>query len=38
VVVAVQAIETGEGEGAAARDPLVYHDRTWHRLGEHSKI
>ena len=24
--------------GENATDPLVYHNRTWHRLGDHSKI
>lgn len=44
IVVAVQALEThappaGDPQ-ADAHDshPLVYHNRTWHRLGDHSKI
>jgi flavin reductase (DIM6/NTAB) family NADH-FMN oxidoreductase RutF len=38
-ILAVQAIEAKVPElsvGEAA--PLVYHNRTWHRLGEHSTI
>jgi flavin reductase (DIM6/NTAB) family NADH-FMN oxidoreductase RutF len=42
VVVAVQAVEAGGHERAhestELQQPLVYHNRTWHRLGEHSKI
>ncbi|GMA36299.1 hypothetical protein GCM10025876_25030 [Demequina litorisediminis] len=26
-------VDVSDGEGA-----LVYHDRTWHRLGDHSRI
>ncbi|QWT25224.1 flavin reductase family protein [Subtercola sp. PAMC28395] len=43
-VVAVQALEThapGPGDEAADASqahPLVYHNRTWHRLDENSKI
>lgn len=43
-VVAVQALETkappadDPSADAASAEPLVYHNRTWHRLGEHSKI
>ena len=43
-VVAVQALEThapdpGADEADAAQaHPLVYHNRTWHRLDENSKI
>jgi flavin reductase (DIM6/NTAB) family NADH-FMN oxidoreductase RutF len=43
-VVAVQALETkappagDHAADAAEAEPLVYHNRTWHRLGEHSKI
>ncbi len=43
-VVAVQALQTkappaGDPSADAAEvEPLVYHNRTWHRLGEHSKI
>lgn len=35
-VVAVHALETGIGDPSAA--PLVYHNRTWHGLGEHSAV
>jgi len=35
-VIAVQALTVADGEPTAA--PLVYHNRTWHRLGEHSTI
>lgn len=44
IVVAVHALETmAPAPGADAADaeqahPLVYHNRTWHRLDEHSKI
>jgi len=43
-VVAVQALETHAPEAddpsadAATAQPLVYHNRTWHRLDENSKI
>jgi flavin reductase (DIM6/NTAB) family NADH-FMN oxidoreductase RutF len=43
-VVAVQALQThapaagDPSADAAEAQPLVYHNRTWHRLGEHSKI
>ncbi|MEA9986869.1 flavin reductase family protein [Subtercola sp. RTI3] len=43
-VVAVQALETYAPEAgdpsadAATAHPLVYHNRTWHRLDENSKI
>lgn len=43
-VVAVEALEArtpppGSPEAdAAVAQPLVYHNRTWHALGEHSKI
>ena len=43
-VVAVQALETkappadDPAADAATAEPLVYHNRTWHRLGDHSKI
>lgn len=35
-VVAVHALETGNGD--ASRAPLVYHNRTWHELGEQSVV
>ncbi|MEF2978880.1 flavin reductase family protein [Subtercola sp. YIM 133946] len=43
-VVAVQALEThapkagDEAADASLAHPLVYHNRTWHRLDENSKI
>lgn len=43
-VVAVQALEihappAGDpAADASTAEPLVYHNRTWHRLGDHSKI
>jgi flavin reductase (DIM6/NTAB) family NADH-FMN oxidoreductase RutF len=43
-VVAAEAVQTkapaagDPAADAAAAEPLVYHNRTWHRLGEHSKI
>jgi flavin reductase (DIM6/NTAB) family NADH-FMN oxidoreductase RutF len=43
-VVAVQALEThappagDPSADAREAEPLVYHNRTWHRLGDHSKI
>lgn len=38
-IVLVQALEARvrEPDGTATH-PLVYHNRTWHRLGEHSRI
>jgi flavin reductase (DIM6/NTAB) family NADH-FMN oxidoreductase RutF len=33
-LVSVRALEHGAGEGS----PLVYHDRTYHRIGDHSAI
>lgn len=43
-VVAVQALEThappagDHSADAVEAEPLVYHNRTWHRLGAHSKL
>ncbi|CAN5204868.1 flavin reductase family protein [soil metagenome] len=43
-VVAVQALQTSAppaddpAADASTAHPLVYHNRTWHRLDEHSKI
>lgn len=37
-VVAVHALEASLADGEGATEPLVYHDRTWHRLGAHSRI
>ena len=36
-VVAVHALEAHLSPGLD-QDPLVYHNRTWHRLGEHSVL
>ena len=35
-VVAVHALETRHGDPSTA--PLVYHNRTWHGLGDHSAL
>lgn len=37
-VVAVHALEASSLEGAPSESPLVYHNRTWHQLGENSRI
>ena len=39
-VVAVEALQAKvpDGGGSSAERPLVYHDRTWHSLGEHSRL
>lgn len=37
-VVAAQAVQVSVAEPAAQDSPLVYHDRAWHRLGEHSLL
>lgn len=37
VVEALQSNQHGP-EGAAQIPPLVYHNRTWHALGDHSKL
>ncbi len=39
-VIAVQALQTSGQKGAAENptNPLVYYNRTWHQLGEHSVI
>ena len=37
-VVAVHALEASLAADPALADPLVYHNRTWHRLGEQSAI
>ena len=36
-IIAVWALEAGTAEGKSAA-PLVYHARTWHGLGEHSRL
>ena len=37
-IVAVHALQTDIAAGDADAPPLVYHNRTWHRLGDHSRI
>jgi flavin reductase (DIM6/NTAB) family NADH-FMN oxidoreductase RutF len=37
-VVAVHALQSSIAEDAASVAPLVYHNRTWHRIGEHSQL
>lgn len=37
-VVAVHALEASSPEGEPSQTPLVYHNRTWHRLSEDSRI
>lgn len=37
-VILLHVIETSETDGSAETTPLVYHNRTWHRLGETSVI
>ncbi|CAD6002277.1 flavin reductase family protein [Agreia sp. COWG] len=37
-VIAVHALQAGTSGEAAPGSPLVYNNRTWHRLGEHSRI
>ncbi|TQL47492.1 flavin reductase (DIM6/NTAB) family NADH-FMN oxidoreductase RutF [Homoserinimonas aerilata] len=37
-VVAVHALEASVPDDLSDADPLVYHNRTWHSLGEHSRI
>lgn len=37
-VIIVEASHAGASESAAEETPLVYHSRTWHHLGEHSRV
>ncbi|MDN4638648.1 flavin reductase family protein [Agreia sp. PsM10] len=37
-VIAVHALQAGTSDEADSAEPLVYHNRTWHRLGSHSRI
>jgi flavin reductase (DIM6/NTAB) family NADH-FMN oxidoreductase RutF len=40
-IIAVHALETSQGSSTGARAhgaPLVYHNRTWHHLGDHSAL
>lgn len=38
VVVLVEAIEASSPQDDEEQVPLVYHNRSWHQLGEHSRI
>lgn len=37
-VIAAHALEGRTNREPAESEPLVYHNRTWHRLGDHSRI
>ena len=37
-VIAVHALQAGTSDEADSEEPLVYHNRTWHRLVSHSRI
>ena len=37
-VIAVHALQALVPEASDETDPLVYHNRTWHSLGDHSEI
>jgi len=37
-VVAVHALESGIADDSDSPDRLVYHNRIWHRIGQHSQI
>ncbi|SDY65727.1 flavin reductase family protein [Herbiconiux ginsengi] len=37
-IVAVLALESGLDGTDESKSPLVYHDRTWHHIGEHSVL
>lgn len=37
-IVAVHALEAHVPDDSEATAPLVYHNRTWHHLGEHSRL
>ena len=37
-IVLVEAIEASPMDSADEQVPLVYHNRTWHELGDHSQI
>ncbi|AJM78368.1 flavin oxidoreductase [Rathayibacter toxicus] len=37
-IVAVHALEAQIPDHSESAAPLVYHNRTWHRLGEHSRL
>jgi len=37
-IVVVGLVLESSSPGEAVADPLVYHNRTWHRLGEHTRL
>mgnify|MGYP000335388370 CR=1 FL=1 len=37
-IIAVHALESKVSTDEPGSDPLVYHNRTWHSLGEHSAL
>jgi len=37
-IIAVHALESNVSTDKSGSDPLVYHNRTWHSLGEHSAL
>lgn len=37
-VIAVEALEIKDVADESSSAPLVYHDRTWHALGENSRV
>ena len=37
-VIAIHALQAGISDDVDSGEPLVYHNRTWHRLDEHSRI
>lgn len=37
-LIVAQAIQSNVTAGEAPGDALVYHNRSWHRLGEHSRV
>jgi flavin reductase (DIM6/NTAB) family NADH-FMN oxidoreductase RutF len=37
-IIAVHALESKVSSITSGSDPLVYHNRTWHSLGEHSTL
>jgi flavin reductase (DIM6/NTAB) family NADH-FMN oxidoreductase RutF len=37
-IIAVHALESKVSTDESGSDPLVYHNRTWHSLGEHSAL
>lgn len=37
-VIAAHALQSELGRDAGEGEALVYHNRTWHRLGDHSRI